>query len=86
MGCLTKGFMVQLDGRVMLAAVNADKVERSSVRGNLKHREAKLGLKMELVEGGVLIGALYRVGAASQAVGGIYAGAGEWSLKLWFWL
>jgi hypothetical protein len=46
------GFMGQLNGGVRPAVVNGDIVERSSVCGDLKHEEAKLGHKMELVEVG----------------------------------
>jgi hypothetical protein len=34
------------------AAMNGDSVERSSMRGDLKHGEVELGHKMEPVEGG----------------------------------
>jgi hypothetical protein len=49
---LTMGFMGRLNGGVRPAVVNGDIVERRSVCGDLKHEEAKLGHKMELVEVG----------------------------------
>jgi hypothetical protein len=46
-----------------------------------------MGAKWNHWREGVLMGALYRMGAVSWAVGrGINTGAGEWSLKLWFHL
>jgi hypothetical protein len=62
MGRLIEGFMGRLNDGVRPTMVNGDSVERSSVRGDLKHGEVKLGRKMEPVEGGILMGTLYRVG------------------------
>jgi hypothetical protein len=69
MGHLTEGFTGRLDGGVRPAVVNGDSVETSSVHDKLKHGEANLGHKMEPLEVGVLMGALYRVGQQARRSG-----------------